>query len=153
MDFTFTNSVIIQTDACQLGKLNLTIYSVFWICENVAVYLKRSWLMDSIHRKTEMILKFKINWKIFQRPHFNPSNLEHGAPNAAVRHAGDLGNIEADASGVAKVNITDKQVTLVGDNSVVGRTLVVHAGVDDLGVGGHELSKTTGNAGARLGKI
>lgn len=85
-------------------------------------------------------------------PHFNPKNLEHGGPNAAIRHVGDLGNIEADASGVAKVNITDKQVTLVGDNTVIGRTLVVHADQDDLGEGGHELSKTTGNAGARLGK-
>ena len=26
----------------------------------------------------------------------------------------------------------------------------VHEGVDDLGKGGHELSKTTGNAGGRL---
>lgn len=84
-------------------------------------------------------------------PHFNPNNLEHGGPSAAIRHAGDLGNIEADASGVAKVNITDKQVSLVGDNSVIGRTLVVHADKDDLGEGGHELSKTTGNAGGRLG--
>lgn len=86
-------------------------------------------------------------------PHFNPNNQEHGAPTAAVRHAGDLGNVEADASGVAKVNISDKQISLVGDNSIIGRTLVVHADQDDLGVGGHELSKTTGNAGARLGKI
>jgi len=84
-------------------------------------------------------------------PHFNPNNKEHGGPNAAIRHVGDLGNIEADASGVAKVNITDKQVSLVGDNNVIGRTLVVHADQDDLGEGGHELSKTTGNAGARLG--
>lgn len=86
-------------------------------------------------------------------PHFNPNSKDHGAPDAAVRHVGDLGNVVADASGVAKVNITDKQISLVGDNSVLGRTLVVHADQDDLGVGGHELSKTTGNAGARLGKI
>lgn len=32
----------------------------------------------------------------------------------------------------------------------MGRTLVVHADPDDLGKGGVELSKTTGNAGARL---
>lgn len=29
------------------------------------------------------------------------------------------------------------------------RTIVVHAAEDDLGKGGHELSKTTGNAGDR----
>ncbi|KAJ6645621.1 Superoxide dismutase [Cu-Zn] [Pseudolycoriella hygida] len=84
-------------------------------------------------------------------PHFNPKNLDHGGPTAEIRHAGDLGNIEADANGVATVSISDKQISLVGDNSIIGRTLVVHADVDDLGLGGHELSKTTGNAGARLG--
>ena len=29
------------------------------------------------------------------------------------------------------------------------RTIVVHSGTDDLGKGGHEQSKTTGNAGGR----
>ena len=29
--------------------------------------------------------------------HFNPHKMEHGAPDAAKRHVGDLGNIEADA--------------------------------------------------------
>lgn len=38
-----------------------------------------------------------------------------------------------------------------GAHNIIGRTLVVHADPDDLGVGGHELSKTTGNAGARVG--
>jgi len=39
---------------------------------------------------------------------------------------------------------------LNGPLSVIGRTMVVHADQDDLGKGGVELSKTTGNAGARL---
>lgn len=30
------------------------------------------------------------------------------------------------------------------------RTVVVHEGEDDLGLGGHELSPSTGNAGGRL---
>ncbi|XP_030747761.1 superoxide dismutase [Cu-Zn] [Sitophilus oryzae] len=83
-------------------------------------------------------------------PHFNPSNKEHGAPGDAERHVGDLGNVEADDKGVAKVAITDKQISLNGANSIIGRTVVVHADQDDLGKGGHELSKSTGNAGGRL---
>ncbi|KZC07670.1 PREDICTED: superoxide dismutase [Cu-Zn] [Dufourea novaeangliae] len=82
--------------------------------------------------------------------HFNPLGKEHGGPDSGVRHVGDLGNVEANANGVADVNITDKMIQLQGSNSIIGRTLVVHADPDDLGKGSHELSKTTGNAGARL---
>ncbi|XP_063234005.1 superoxide dismutase [Cu-Zn] [Bacillus rossius redtenbacheri] len=83
-------------------------------------------------------------------PHFNPHGKEHGGPGDAERHAGDLGNVEAGGNGVAKVDICDKQISLQGPLSIIGRTLVVHADPDDLGKGGHELSKSTGNAGARL---
>ena len=82
--------------------------------------------------------------------HFNPNNLTHGAPEDEVRHAGDLGNIVANAEGVAEATIVDNQIPLSGPNSVVGRALVVHELEDDLGKGGHELSLTTGNAGGRL---
>jgi Cu-Zn family superoxide dismutase len=37
-----------------------------------------------------------------------------------------------------------------GEFSVIGRSFMVHADPDDCGRGGVELSKTTGNAGARL---
>ncbi|KAE9616711.1 Superoxide dismutase [Cu-Zn] [Lupinus albus] len=83
-------------------------------------------------------------------PHFNPSKLTHGAPEDEVRHAGDLGNIVANADGVAEATIVDNQIPLTGPNSVVGRALVVHELEDDLGKGGHELSLSTGNAGGRL---
>jgi Cu-Zn family superoxide dismutase len=39
---------------------------------------------------------------------------------------------------------------LIGPLSIIGRTVIVHADEDDLGLGGVELSATTGNAGDRL---
>jgi len=83
-------------------------------------------------------------------PHFNPLGKTHGGPGDAERHVGDLGNVTAGADGVAKIDVKDAQISLLGANSVVGRTMVIHADPDDLGKGGHELSKTTGNAGARV---
>ncbi|XP_017138094.1 superoxide dismutase [Cu-Zn] isoform X1 [Drosophila miranda] len=84
-------------------------------------------------------------------PHFNPRNKEHGAPTDENRHLGDLGNIQAAGDSPTAVSITDSKITLFGADSIIGRTVVVHADADDLGKGGHELSKTTGNAGARIG--
>ncbi|AIE47830.1 sod [Peridroma alphabaculovirus] len=84
--------------------------------------------------------------------HFNPTGQDHGAPNAAVRHVGDLGNIEAKVSNaLTAVDKIDNVMTLFGEYSVLGRSLVVHTNADDLGLGQHPLSKTTGNSGGRLG--
>eukprot|EP00243_Klebsormidium_subtile_P014214 TRINITY_DN999_c0_g1_i2.p1 TRINITY_DN999_c0_g1~~TRINITY_DN999_c0_g1_i2.p1 ORF type:complete len:156 (-),score=38.28 TRINITY_DN999_c0_g1_i2:730-1197(-) len=83
-------------------------------------------------------------------PHFNPTNKTHGAPGDEERHVGDLGNVIAGDDGVASLKLDDIQIPLTGPNSIIGRAVVVHADVDDLGKGGHELSKTTGNAGGRL---
>lgn len=82
-------------------------------------------------------------------PHFNPAKKKHGSPSSAERHAGDLGNVKTDASGVAKGTITDKHLKLIGPESIIGRTVVIHAGTDDLGQGGNEESAKTGNAGGR----
>ncbi|PRQ45917.1 putative superoxide dismutase [Rosa chinensis] len=84
-------------------------------------------------------------------PHFNPLNKAHGAPSDKDRHAGDLGNVTAGPDGVAEVSVDDWQIPLSGPHSILGRAVVVHADPDDLGKGGHELSKSTGNAGARVG--
>ncbi|GFO47153.1 superoxide dismutase [Cu-Zn] [Plakobranchus ocellatus] len=65
------------------------------------------------------------------------------------RHAGDLGNITAGDDGVANVDIADMQIPLIGNNSIIGRSLVVHEKKDDLGQGGDDESKKTGNAGPR----
>ena len=86
-------------------------------------------------------------------PHFNvnPAN-HHGGPTSATRHNGDLGNVTANDQGVAQVNITDSQISLVaGDKlDIKGRSLVVHEKKDDLGQGGNDESLKTGNAGGRL---
>jgi len=84
--------------------------------------------------------------------HFNPGGCTHGAPSDDVtkRHVGDLGNVVAGEDKVANISISDSIISLTGPNSIIGRTVVVHAGVDDLGKGGHEQSLTTGNAGGRL---
>ncbi|XP_012251678.2 superoxide dismutase [Cu-Zn] isoform X1 [Athalia rosae] len=82
--------------------------------------------------------------------HFNPHNHSHGAPEDDQRHVGDLGNIEASSQGIASVNFSDHIISLSGVNGIVGRSVVVHSAVDDLGRGGHKLSSTTGNAGDRV---
>ncbi|XP_076358638.1 superoxide dismutase [Cu-Zn]-like [Tachypleus tridentatus] len=82
--------------------------------------------------------------------HYNPFGKDHGSPSDKLRHVGDLGNVEAGYDGVAKVHLNDSFLSLTGPLSIVGRAIVVHAGEDDLGRGGHPLSKTTGNSGARV---
>lgn len=82
--------------------------------------------------------------------HFNPYQVTHGAPYDLYRHAGDLGNIKAGVDGVALIDFSDRQLSLNGINSIIGRGVVVHQDEDDLGRGGNDGSLKTGNAGGRL---
>jgi Cu-Zn family superoxide dismutase len=77
--------------------------------------------------------------------HFNPGGTPHGAPEnpPAQRHAGDLGNLEVDANGKVHYEIVDPIISLDGENAIVGKAVIVHAGPDDL------VSQPTGNAGPR----
>ena len=78
-------------------------------------------------------------------PHFNPEKKMHGAPDAAEHHMGDLGNIEADATGHAHYERTVNFLELAVDpNTIDGKAVIVHAGEDDL----H--SQPAGNSGARV---
>ncbi|VDM72127.1 unnamed protein product [Strongylus vulgaris] len=85
-------------------------------------------------------------------PHYNPNNQTHGSRTSAIRHVGDLGNIFARQNGVARFRffIGGGRLSLTGPQSIVGRTVVVHAGQDDLGQGTANDSSTTGNSGARV---
>ncbi|HEX9816581.1 MAG TPA: superoxide dismutase family protein [Candidatus Thermoplasmatota archaeon] len=72
--------------------------------------------------------------------HFNPAGAKH------PQHAGDLGNINVQSGGTGTLTFTSDDLTLKeGDAmSVVGRSVVIHAGKDDL------QSDPAGNSGARL---
>lgn len=76
--------------------------------------------------------------------HFNPGHKQHGAPDSSDRHAGDLGNIEADASGKAHLEWTDSVMKLSGADSIIGHAVIVHEKADDL------KTQPTGDAGGRL---
>jgi Cu-Zn family superoxide dismutase len=78
-------------------------------------------------------------------PHFNPTNNPHAGPDAAERHVGDMGNVEADASGKATLEYVDHQISLTTDErSVIGRSVVVHVKADDL------KTQPAGDSGARI---
>jgi len=80
--------------------------------------------------------------------HFGPDDDPHGSPDEPVdrHHVGDLGNIEAGEDGVATFEKSDREMTLgTGDDSIVGRAVIVHAEADDLA------SQPSGDAGARVG--
>ncbi len=79
--------------------------------------------------------------------HFNPDGSPHGSPltDSAGRHVGDLGNLAPDPStGIAAYDRVDEQLSLSGPRSIVGKSVIVHAGADDLE------SQPTGAAGARI---
>ncbi len=76
--------------------------------------------------------------------HYNPEGYPHGLPNQERRHAGDLGNLQADANGKAHLELTVDNISVAGmKNPIIGRGIIVHAKPDDGG-------QPTGNAGARI---
>uniref|UniRef100_UPI0000E3BF74 extracellular superoxide dismutase [Cu-Zn]-like n=1 Tax=Gasterosteus aculeatus aculeatus TaxID=481459 RepID=UPI0000E3BF74 len=75
--------------------------------------------------------------------HYNPHGAHH--PN----HPGDFGNFEPQEG---KINaMIESEATVFGALSVIGRAVVVHEKMDDLGSGGDAGSLLHGNAGRRLG--
>ena len=66
-------------------------------------------------------------------PHFDPDRHPHGDPEdpRPLHHAGDLGNLRASDDG-ARLDRVFPDLRLAGRETVVGRTLVIHAEQDDL---------------------
>jgi Cu-Zn family superoxide dismutase len=76
--------------------------------------------------------------------HFNPDGKPHG-PQDAAHHAGDMPALKADANGVVDQKFMLMGPTVgAGPTSIVGRSVVVHAGPDDYS------SQPAGNSGPRV---
>ncbi|APW37984.1 hypothetical protein RD110_12920 [Rhodoferax koreense] len=80
--------------------------------------------------------------------HFDPgASKKHGQPGQALshNHGGDLPNIVVDASGKGAIRYVNPNVTIAaGPQSVMGRSLVVHADADDY------MTDPAGNSGTRV---
>lgn len=74
--------------------------------------------------------------------HFNPDGFDHGGLHDRNSHAGDLGNVRN-----GMVYLRTKKFSLTGNRGVIGRSLIIHEGEDDLG----KSRDPTGKAGKRLG--
>ena len=77
--------------------------------------------------------------------HFNPTSMPHSMPMSDKRHAGDMGNIDADEKGIAHIDYIDPAMKLSGEYSIIGHAVIIHAKEDDF------KTQPTGNAGARIG--
>ena len=87
--------------------------------------------------------------------HLNLNNTEHGSIFIDINdsHTGDLlNNINIDKDGKFKISYNDPRLNMFGNikNSIIGCSVIIHDGIDDLGLGGNEESKKTGNAGGRM---
>ncbi len=77
--------------------------------------------------------------------HFNPYNVSHGAPDADAHHAGDMGNVTADAQGEVDTTLSFDFLTFSGPANILDKAVIVHSEGDDL------KSDPAGDAGDRVG--
>lgn len=77
--------------------------------------------------------------------HFNPAGRAHGHHGGSDRHAGDMPNLVADASGRASLSAEVDMLSLTeGPAGVLNRSVVIHADPDDY------KSQPAGNSGKRV---
>jgi len=79
--------------------------------------------------------------------HWNPTGQDHGKWGAEPFHLGDVANLEVGEDGTGTLTVATNLWSLGSgdDNDVVGRSVIVHAGVDDF------TTQPTGAAGGRIG--
>lgn len=80
--------------------------------------------------------------------HWNPTLAKHGKwGDSEGYHKGDIGNIEADETGFARISMeTDEWCIGCGDEKkdILGKSIIVHQGTDDF------TTQPTGDAGGRV---
>lgn len=78
--------------------------------------------------------------------HFNPTDKHHGLENPEGSHVGDMPNLVVQEDGTVEAEVTIQHATLGKDktNSILGRSLIIHAGEDD------NKSDPAGNSGDRV---
>ncbi|MCG2431061.1 superoxide dismutase family protein [Aequorivita xiaoshiensis] len=80
--------------------------------------------------------------------HWNPTHQRHGKwGDAEGYHKGDIGNMVADANGMAKISMETDEWCIGCDDenkNIVGKAIIVHDGEDDF------VSQPTGDAGGRV---
>jgi len=80
--------------------------------------------------------------------HWNPTLAKHGKwGDSEGYHKGDIGNIEADETGFARISMeTDEWCIGCGDEKkdILGKAIIVHQGTDDF------TTQPTGDAGGRV---
>lgn len=82
--------------------------------------------------------------------HWNPTSEDHGKWGHGSHHAGDLGNLKADANGTGRlVMSTDKWCLGCSDETknIYGKSIIIHEKEDDF------KTQPTGNAGGRIGCV
>ncbi|MFG0331521.1 MAG: superoxide dismutase family protein [Phycisphaerales bacterium] len=78
--------------------------------------------------------------------HYDPiGSAHHAKPNAEdAHHAGDLGNLQANAQGVAEYDRVIEDISVAGlMNPIIGRSVIIHAEPDSF-------IQPTGGAGGRI---
>ncbi|GAB6928931.1 hypothetical protein JCM10914A_29140 [Paenibacillus sp. JCM 10914] len=65
--------------------------------------------------------------------HFNPTDKHHGLDHPEGSHVGDMPNLVVEADGTVEAEMLIQHGTLEKEqpNSVLGRSLIIHAGEDD----------------------
>ena len=81
--------------------------------------------------------------------HWNPTKEQHGKWGELPFHSGDIGNIDIDENGRGFFEMKDHfkrwSLSSSGNTNIMGRAIIIHAGVDDMS------SQPSGAAGARIG--